>query len=276
MCRNRPAESATCGCATPAQSGENGIQPRLPPTCNAERLPQQAHGTHPRRTRPKRHRVPVDSAAILLFAGQFRPRPIAAPQRCHAPQHRTAAVFVDHADAFGTVGPDAVILEMRRLSIPNRIVRWSAACLNNTSAVVCIDKLTPSSRTLTRGAPQGTVPSPIIFVFVMQSRCSCPSNVPYFAEDSSLTPSPPSHSRATGMRSTRPQKIGLSAVVEWTREYFMEATPGRARYTLLGTGNTAPLCLAYEDAPVTMERTPTLLDVKFQHPRGMGTRCESP
>ncbi|KAF8301685.1 hypothetical protein TcYC6_0050490 [Trypanosoma cruzi] len=53
-------------------------------------------------------------AAILLFAGQFHPRPIAAPQRCHAPQHRTAAVFVDHADAFGTVGPDAVILEMRR------------------------------------------------------------------------------------------------------------------------------------------------------------------
>ncbi|PWU92118.1 hypothetical protein C3747_327g12 [Trypanosoma cruzi] len=35
------------GCATPAQSGENGIQPRLLPTCNAEQLPQQAHGTHP-------------------------------------------------------------------------------------------------------------------------------------------------------------------------------------------------------------------------------------
>ncbi|RNC52093.1 Tbingi protein [Trypanosoma cruzi] len=97
----------------------------------------------------------------------------------NAPQHRTAAVFVDHANAFGTVGPDAVILEMRRLSIPNRIARWSAACLNNTSAVVCIDKkLTPSSRTLTRGAPQGTVPSPIMFVVVMQSRCSCSSKVP--------------------------------------------------------------------------------------------------
>ncbi|RNF15346.1 hypothetical protein TcG_07287 [Trypanosoma cruzi] len=83
--------------------------------------------------------------------------------------------------------------------------RWSAACLNNTSAVVCIDKLTPSSRTLTRGAPQGTVLAPIMFVVVMQSRC-CPSNVPYFAEDPLLTPSPPSHSRATGIRSTRPQK----------------------------------------------------------------------
>ncbi|KAF5215967.1 hypothetical protein ECC02_011308 [Trypanosoma cruzi] len=178
-CRGRPAESATCGCATPAQSGENGIQLRPPPTCNAEQLPQQAHGTHSLHTHPGRHRVPVDSAAIWPLAGQFHPRPIAAPQGCHASQHRTAAVFVDHANAFGTVGPDAVILEMRRLSIPNRIARWSAACLNNTSAVVCIDKqLTPSSMTLTRGAPQGTVPSPIMFVVVMQSRCSCSSKVP--------------------------------------------------------------------------------------------------
>ncbi|PWU94182.1 hypothetical protein C3747_281g28 [Trypanosoma cruzi] len=235
------------------------------------------------RTPAARIRNVIESQSTLQPSG-FLPGNSTPDQLLHlraamhrnAPQHRTAAVFVKHANAFGTVGPDAVILEMRRLSIPNRIARWSAACLNSTSAVVCIDKLTPSSRTLTRGAPQGTAPSPIIFVVVMQSRCPFPSNVPYFAEDSLLTPSPPSHSRATGIRSTRPQKIGLSAVAEWTREYFMEATPGRARYTLLGAGKTAPLRLAYEDARVTMERTPTLLDVKFQHPRGMGTRCESP
>ncbi|KAF8293795.1 hypothetical protein TcYC6_0105440 [Trypanosoma cruzi] len=131
---------------------------------------------------------------------------IRAAMHRNASQHRTAAVFVDHANAFGTVGPDAVILEMRRLSVPNRIVRWSAACLNNTSAVVCIEKLTPSSRTLTRGAPQGTALSPIMFVVVMQSRCSCLSNVSYFAEDSLLMTALSSHSRATGMRSTRPQK----------------------------------------------------------------------
>ncbi|PBJ74241.1 hypothetical protein BCY84_12842 [Trypanosoma cruzi cruzi] len=53
-----------------------------PPTCNAQQLPQQAHGTHSRHTHPKLHRVPVDSAAILLFAGKFLPRPIAAPQCC--------------------------------------------------------------------------------------------------------------------------------------------------------------------------------------------------
>ncbi|RNC44402.1 Tbingi protein [Trypanosoma cruzi] len=96
----------------------------------------------------------------------------------NASEHRTAAYFVDYANAFGTVGPDAVILEMRRLSIPNRIARWSASCPNNPSAVVCIDKLTPSSRTLTRGAPQGTAPSPIMFVVVLRSRRPCPSNVP--------------------------------------------------------------------------------------------------
>ncbi|KAF5215239.1 hypothetical protein ECC02_012083 [Trypanosoma cruzi] len=50
-----------------------------PPTCNAGQLPQQAHGTHFCHTHPGRHRVPVDSAAIWLLAGQFHPRPIAAP-----------------------------------------------------------------------------------------------------------------------------------------------------------------------------------------------------
>ncbi|KAF8305897.1 hypothetical protein TcBrA4_0039870 [Trypanosoma cruzi] len=144
-----------------------------------------------------------------FLPGNSTPDPllqIRAAVHRNAPQHRTAAYFVDHSNAFGTVSPDAVILKMQRRSIPNRIVRWSALCHNNTSAVVCIDKLTPSSRTLTRGAPQGTVLAPIMFVVVTQSRCSCPSNVPHFAEGSLLTPSPPSHRRATGMRSTRPQK----------------------------------------------------------------------
>ncbi|RNC38716.1 Tbingi protein [Trypanosoma cruzi] len=165
------------------------------------------------RTPTARIRDVIESQLALRSSG-FLPGNSTPDQLLHlraavhrnAPQHRTAAYFVDHANAFGTVGPDAVILEMRRLSIPNRIARWSAACLNSTSAVVCIDKLTPSSRTLTRGAPQGTVLAPIMFVVVMQSRCSCPSNVPYFAEGSSLMTALSPHSRATGMRSTRPQK----------------------------------------------------------------------
>ncbi|RNC35237.1 hypothetical protein TcCL_Unassigned01889 [Trypanosoma cruzi] len=206
-CRGRPAELATRAVLLLPNPERTASNRDSPPTCNAERLPQQAHGTHPRRTHPGRYRVPVDSAAILLFAGQFHPRPIAAPQGCHASQcSRTphGGCLLDYANAFGTVGPDAVILEMRRLSIPNRIARWSASCLNSTSAVVCIDKPTPSSRTLTRGAPQGKVLAPIMFVVVLRSRCPCPSNVPYFAEGSLLMTALSPHSRATGMRATRP------------------------------------------------------------------------
>ncbi|PWV21505.1 hypothetical protein C3747_2g134 [Trypanosoma cruzi] len=61
-----------------------------PPTRHAGQLPRPAHVTHPCRTHPRCHRVPVDSAAIWLQARRFRPRPIAAPQGGHASQHPKA------------------------------------------------------------------------------------------------------------------------------------------------------------------------------------------
>ncbi|KAF8306296.1 hypothetical protein TcBrA4_0032080 [Trypanosoma cruzi] len=56
----------------------------------------------------------------------------------------------------------------------------------------------------------------------------------------------------------------------------MEANARNTSYTLLGSDNTAPLRLAYEDAPAAMDHMPTLLGVRLQHPRGMGTRGKSP
>ncbi|KAF8291832.1 hypothetical protein TcBrA4_0080570 [Trypanosoma cruzi] len=83
-----------------AQSGENGIQPQLPPTCNAEQLPQQAHGTHS----TTRIRDVIESQLALQPSGFLRAIP--PPTHCcksgaavhrNAPQHRTAAYFVDHS-----------------------------------------------------------------------------------------------------------------------------------------------------------------------------------
>ncbi|PWU93877.1 hypothetical protein C3747_287g7 [Trypanosoma cruzi] len=188
----------------------------------------------------------------------------------NAPKHRTATDLVGHANAFDTVDHENIILKIRRLSIPNHIVRWSAEFLSGTSAVVRIDKLASFPNTSVRGAPQGTVLGPIICSIAMNSLCSCLSNAPSICHG--LIADNPTHITQHSNRDTinsAPQK-GLSAVVERTKRYFIKANAGKTGCTLLGTSNTAPLRLAYEDAPVTMERSSTLLGVNFQNPSGMG------
>ncbi|KAF8282117.1 hypothetical protein TcBrA4_0084730 [Trypanosoma cruzi] len=77
---------------------------------------------------------------------RFRPRPIAAPQGGHAPQHRTAAVFVDRAKTLNTADYDKIILQMRRLPARNHTAHWPAAFLNNGSAMFEAGKPTSSPR----------------------------------------------------------------------------------------------------------------------------------
>ncbi|KAF8275561.1 hypothetical protein TcBrA4_0139040 [Trypanosoma cruzi] len=188
----------------------------------------------------------------------------------NAPKHRTTTDFVGHANALDTVYHKKIILEIRRLPIPNHIVRWSAEFLSGTGAVVRIDKLASFPNTSVRGAPQGTVLAPIICSIAMNSLCSCPSNAPsirhrLIVDDTTLITQ---HSNSDAINSA--PKKGLSAVVEWTKRYFMKANAGKTGCTLLGNSNTAPPRLAYVGAPATTERSSTLLGVNFQNPSGTG------
>ncbi|EKF27153.1 hypothetical protein MOQ_009130 [Trypanosoma cruzi marinkellei] len=195
-----------------------------------------------------------------------------AAMRHGAPQRRTAAEFVGHTNALETADHDKVILKIRRLSIPNHIVRSPAEFLNDANAVVRIDKPTSSPNTSARGAPQETALGLIIRNIATNSLFSCTSNVPpirhgILADDPAL-----SHSAESEARSTRSQKEGPSAVAERTIKYFMKANAGKTGRAPLGTANAAPPRLAHEGAPAILERISTFLGVNFRNSRRMGKR----
>ncbi|KEG05446.1 Tbingi protein [Trypanosoma grayi] len=109
------------------------------------------------------------------------------------PKDRTTTVFVDYAKVFNTVDNDKIILEMRRLGVPQHIVRWSASFLGNGTAVVRVNKVHSSPICFTRGVPQGTVLGPLMFVIAMNYLSVRFTEAPllrhgFFADDLTLIP----------------------------------------------------------------------------------------
>ncbi|EKF35990.1 hypothetical protein MOQ_002305 [Trypanosoma cruzi marinkellei] len=136
------AESAKWGYHTPSlQSGENRhFQPPRPPppphtdaVTLASRLSRLMENIPAARIRgvidsqltPRRPGCWPDNSALdqLLH--------LRAAMHSNTPRQRTPAEIADRADAFDAVGHDKIILEVRRLSFCNHIVRWPAVFLNN-------------------------------------------------------------------------------------------------------------------------------------------------
>ncbi|KEG05906.1 Tbingi protein [Trypanosoma grayi] len=187
------------------------------------------------------------------------------------PGDKKAAVFMGYTKAFDTVDNDKIILEMRRLGVPQHIVRWSASFLGNRTAVVRVNKVHSSPVSFTRGVPQGTVLGPLMFIIVMNSLSLRLAEVPllrhgFFADDLTLIAR---HSDREIMTTTLQR--GLNVVASWTKQYFMEVNASKTKYAFFGTTSANPLALLYNGTPVTMERLPTLLGITFQNYRGMSS-----
>ncbi|KEG14423.1 hypothetical protein DQ04_00481180 [Trypanosoma grayi] len=107
------------------------------------------------------------------------------------PKDRTAAAFVDYAKAFGRVGNDKIVFEMRRLGIPQHIARCSAFLLRNRAAVARVKKVHSLTLSFARGVPQGAVLGSLMFIIVMNSLSIQLAEVPllchgFFADDLTL------------------------------------------------------------------------------------------
>ncbi len=71
--------------------------------------------------------------------------------------------FVDFSSAFNTIIPETLQNKLTQLSVPTSICQWITSFLTDRQQVVKLEKLSSSTRTISTGATQGCVLSPLIF-----------------------------------------------------------------------------------------------------------------
>ncbi len=72
-------------------------------------------------------------------------------------------LFVDFSSAFNNIIPDTLQNKLTQLSIPTSICQWNTSFLTDRQQVVRLGKFSSSTRTISTGAPQGCVLSPLLF-----------------------------------------------------------------------------------------------------------------
>ncbi len=72
-------------------------------------------------------------------------------------------LFVDLRSAFNTIIPDTLQNKLTQLSVPTSICQWITSFLTDRQQLVRLGELTSNTRTISTGAPQGCVLSPLLF-----------------------------------------------------------------------------------------------------------------
>ncbi len=72
-------------------------------------------------------------------------------------------LFVDFSSAFNTIIPNLLLPKLTQLSVPTSVCQWINSFLTDRQQLVRLGKYTFSTRTISTGAPQGCVLSPLLF-----------------------------------------------------------------------------------------------------------------
>ncbi|KAL0163622.1 hypothetical protein M9458_039375, partial [Cirrhinus mrigala] len=106
------------------------------------------------------------------------------PQHLDKPGTYARILFVDFSSAFNTIIPDILQIKLSQLSVPTSICQWITSFLTDKQQLVSLGKLTSGTRTISTGAPQGCVLSPLLFSLYTND---CTSKDPSMTPQSSVS-----------------------------------------------------------------------------------------
>ncbi len=97
-------------------------------------------------------------------------------------------LFVDFSSAFNTIIPVTLQNKLTQLSVPTSVCQWITSFLTDRQQLVRRGKLSSSTHTISTGAPQGCVLSPLLFsLYTNDSTSKDPSvKLLKFADDTTL------------------------------------------------------------------------------------------
>ncbi len=97
-------------------------------------------------------------------------------------------LFVDLSSAFNTIIPYTLQNKLTQLSVPTSVCQWITSFLTDRQQLVRLGKYTSSTRTISTGAPQDCVLSPLLFSLYTNNCTSKDPSVKLlkFADDTTL------------------------------------------------------------------------------------------
>ena len=109
-------------------------------------------------------------------------------QHLDQPRAYARILFVDFSSAFNTIIPDILTTKLSQLTVSPAICQWISSFLTDRSQHVRLGGVTSGTRTISTGAPQGCVLSPLLFSLYTND---CTSNDPAvkllkFADDTTV------------------------------------------------------------------------------------------
>ena len=109
-------------------------------------------------------------------------------QHLDSPGTYARILFVDFSSAFNTIAPALLQDKLTQLSVPEPTCRWITDFLSDRKQRVRLGKLVSEPRTISTGAPQGCVLSPLLFSLYTNNCTSSHPSVKLlkFADDTTL------------------------------------------------------------------------------------------
>ncbi len=84
-------------------------------------------------------------------------------QHLDKPGNYTRILYVDFRSALNAIMPDLLSDKLTQLSVPTSICQWIYSFLTDRQQLVKLGKLTSRTLTISTGAPQGCILSPLFF-----------------------------------------------------------------------------------------------------------------
>ncbi len=104
------------------------------------------------------------------------------------PETYVRILFVDISAAFNTIIPDTLQNKLTQFSVPTFVCQWITSFLTDRQQVARLGKFSSSTRTISTGAPQGCVLSPLLFSLYTNDCASKDPSIKLlkFADDNTL------------------------------------------------------------------------------------------
>ncbi|KAH8609116.1 putative Reverse transcriptase (RNA dependent DNA polymerase) [Trypanosoma vivax] len=182
---------------------------------------------------------------------------------------KTAAVFIDYARPFDSVGHGCPVKKLLSFGVEKHLVAWIAGFLKERTAQERVNNVLSEDISLTCGVPQGSVLGPLLFIVAVDSlskRLNCIPGLQHglFADNLAIL--------CTSADLSEIQQAiqqGLDCITNWSAEYYMEVSAEKAEHTLAVSRETNLSSLKVGETALKEERTPRLLGLAMQPHKGL-------
>jgi hypothetical protein len=188
---------------------------------------------------------------------------------------RSVLVLLDFSKAYDMVWKERLLLTMSEVGVPHHYLRWLYGFLQNRQANVRFCDATSDTRKMKQGLPQGSVLSPLLFLFYINELAKLlPADVvgSLFADDVGILVADRNRKLAEGKA-----QEAVNIVVNWSKQFKLTLNAGKSECCFFSTwtkeSKWQPEVLI-DGARIPFKQHPRLLGVLLDRQLSFGPQAQ--